>query len=142
MTEYTPLKTPRTPTKLVKPKSVDDKFREEIILTAAMSWIKHDIETARDFAIEQKQRKAAQRQKHGGYTKGGKKAGMYLKYVIPQELMDNIRVCLRWAEIQYGVEFEVFGLDDKDMKLLVENFPDLFGEAHNMKWGKKCRQPT
>ncbi len=136
MTEYTPLSASgRGSTTAVRPKSVDDKFREELILTTTCEWVKADPDTARDFAIETKTLKEAQRQETGA-LKGKNEANLYVKYRMPQPLLDLIRLVFNWAEETYDMEFEVFGIDDKDMKLLVRNFPELFGNAHNMTWGK------
>lgn len=136
---YTPLPTGRgsTGTKL---RSADDRFREEIILTATASWIQRDRREAVDFVEATKAMKQSQRHSTGA-IKGKNRANVYVKYRIPQGLMDCIRLALNWAEQAYDMEFEVFGLDDKDMKLLVKNFPELFKYAHNMTWGKthKCR---
>lgn len=137
MTEYTPLSKPSTGrgstgTKL---KSADDRFRDEIILTTCAAWVQRNMQEAMDFVEASKAAKQCQR-KSTGAIKGKNRANMYVKYRLPQGLMDCIRLALNWAENAYDMEFEVFGLDDKDMKLLVRNFPDLFRYAHNCTWGK------
>jgi hypothetical protein len=135
MTEYTPVATGRGSTERVHLKTADRKFRDDLILTVTGEWVRADPTGARDFAVECKTLKDNQRQRHGG-VKGKNAANLYIKYRIPQTLLDCVRLAMRWAEGAYEMEFEVFGFDDADMKLLVTNFPDLFGNAHNMVWGK------
>lgn len=137
MTEYTPIEKPAmgkgsTGTKL---RSADDRFREEIILTATAAWVQRDPREAVDFIEATKALKGSQRKKTGA-IKGKNHANVYVKYRMPQPLLDCIRLALNWAETTYEMEFEVFGVDDKDMKLLVTNFPDLFRYAHNCTYGK------
>lgn len=137
MINYVPLSKPAmgkgsTGTKV---KSADDRFREEIILTAAAAWIQRDPREAVDFIEATKALKDSQRKKTGA-IKGKNRANVYVKYRMPQPLLDCIRVALDWAENAYEMEFEVFGVDDKDMKLLVKNFPDLFRYAHNCTYAK------
>jgi hypothetical protein len=134
---YTPLEKPvtgkgSTGTKL---RSADDRFRDEIILTTVAAWVQRDPQEAVDFIQSTKALKGGQL-KSTGALKGKNRANAYVKYRLPQGLLDCIRVALDWAERTYEMEFEVFGVDDKDMKLLVQKFPDLFRYAHNCTWGK------
>jgi len=138
MTEYTPLPKPLTgkgSTDRIQPKSADDRFREEIIVTTCCEWVKAAPQDAKDFITATREEKAGQRETTGA-VKGKNRGNMYVKYKIPQGLLDCVRVALNWAENTYEMEFDCFGLDDKDMKLLTKTFPDLFKYAHNMTWAK------
>lgn len=99
-------------------------LRDELILTTTCAWIKADPDTARDFAVLSKQ--AREQQVHSSGAWRGTKDG-YIKYRMPQPLLDCIRVVFH----HYNID-ELFGLDDKDMKLLCREFPDLFGVGSNM----------
>ena len=99
-------------------------LRDELILTTTCEWIKADPETASDFARYAKQ--AREQQYHSSGAWRGTKDG-YIKYRMPQNLLD----CIRLVFHTYGID-EVFGMDDKDMKLLCREFPDLFGFGSNM----------
>lgn len=136
MTEFTPIKTPRKDTQVKKARTADQRLRDSIIVDTCAAWVKADPQGAKDFMLETKMMKDSQRKHHGGYEHQGKQAGMYVKYRIPQMLLDCTRIALEWAQNEYNVEFEVFGLDDRDMKLLCQTFPDLFKWSHNMTWGK------
>jgi hypothetical protein len=107
-------------------------FRTELILETVIQWIRAEPEAARTFAIEQKE--AKQRQRHASGAWRGTKLG-YVKYRIPQNLLDCIRVVFH----HYGVQ-EIFGQDDKDMRLLMREFPELFGHTNIYKNPKKRKK--
>lgn len=99
-------------------------FRDELIVTTTCEWIKADPDSARDFALACKAAKHGQVHTSGAWR--GTKDG-YVKYRMPQPLLD----CIRLVFNHYNID-ELFGMDDKDMKLLCREFPDLFGVGSNM----------
>lgn len=107
-------------------------FRDELILSTVAEWIKADPKSAAEFAIQNKMEKQAQVHKSGAWR--GTKLG-YVKWRIPQVLLDCIRLVLN----HYNID-ELFGLDDKDMKLIARNFPDLFGKGMNIDYRHKRKE--
>lgn len=91
-----------------------NQAKRDLIREVALAWIQVDPAGAREAAEQLKELQRCQYKRNGGYRKGAKDQYGYVKYRIPQPLFILLRRFM-----------PDFLNDDKDIRLLCQEFPDL-----------------